>query len=34
MNKIIQIGSEQYNLTSDDNYLNQMGNSFLIGVRN
>ena len=28
MNKIIQIGSEQYNLTSDDNYLDEMGHSF------
>jgi len=28
MNKIIQIGFEKYNLTSDDNYLDEMGESF------
>ena len=28
MNKIIQIGQEKYNITSDDNYLDEVGNSF------
>ena len=28
MNKIIQIGTEKYNVTSDDNYLDKMGDSF------